>query len=528
MTFQAKALVRGLSWLCPLLFPLFFLFFSCSGSSGGGDVEATGSSVPVKWTVIAYIDGNNNLDITSLGSSFYIRKVQDMEKIGSTDDVKVVTMVSSKKTGNTAQYYHIEKHIDELPDNISSTQLENVGTVDMSDPVTLVNFVEFVLDREEYQAEHYMLIIADHGEGWKGICLDDAPNGVITMKELNSALTEINHKFDIIAFDACLMGMVEVAHEIAEFADYMVASQNVTWATIDLGYPEWLGNLVSEPDMDPVTLSKNIADAVYNEGIRRKMDVTTSVIELSKMQHLCSVLARFASDLATMPGTDPVHIQIARENCFEEQNAPHFVDLKQFAGNVKNDPYFADNIKQEADDVMNAITDSTVYIVGNVQYPRNGLSIYFPKLSNQFTPELKIEYADIKFKESNWYIFIDAYINTFGGVNGSTSNSLSGTVIWPGQTFSPNAFAFLDSSETDEFQMVCWANLDPATGAYTFNLQLDAPLTVSVWACDDLDGDGNLDALGFWDVNNDGVWSVDDMITIYPGEGPITGADIYL
>jgi len=76
---------------------------------------------------------------------------------------------------------------------------------------------------QNYPADNYALILWDHGSGWKnisllevtkGICWDVTNSDYLTTLELRSALFSIytsnNIKLDIVAFDSCLMGMIEV------------------------------------------------------------------------------------------------------------------------------------------------------------------------------------------------------------------------------------------------------------------------------------------------------------------------------
>ncbi|MEO0206181.1 MAG: hypothetical protein ABIL22_05860, partial [candidate division WOR-3 bacterium] len=92
-----------------------------------------GKEKKATWTIIAYMDGNNNLDISQNNTSFVISDAQEMETVGSSEDVEIIAMVSSLKKGGIAKYYHIEKFTNELPDSLSSPVLENLGTKDMSD-----------------------------------------------------------------------------------------------------------------------------------------------------------------------------------------------------------------------------------------------------------------------------------------------------------------------------------------------------------------------------------------------------------
>lgn len=79
---------------------------------------------------------------------------------------------------------------DELPDSVSSTILKDLGTKDMSDPTTLTNFIKYGI--ENYSADHYVLILDDHGGGWRGACYDEQ-NGagdLMSMPDIKKALSD--------------------------------------------------------------------------------------------------------------------------------------------------------------------------------------------------------------------------------------------------------------------------------------------------------------------------------------------------
>ncbi len=149
-----------------------------------------------KWTILAYMAGNNNLNISLNGNSYCIADAQEMEKVGSTDKVQIMVMIGSLKTGGICRYYHIEKYENEMPGSLSSTMIENLRTKDMSDKTTLQNFIK--AGKAKYPAENYMLIIDDHGGGWRGSCSDEQ-NGagdLMSMPDMRQALN---------TFHACLM-----------------------------------------------------------------------------------------------------------------------------------------------------------------------------------------------------------------------------------------------------------------------------------------------------------------------------------
>jgi hypothetical protein len=216
---QRRKKVKVLRYALVVLATAGLLAISCS--LFGGDSKA-------KWTIIAYYDGNCDLDISKNGNSWVVAEAQEAEQVGSTDDVQMIAMVGSVRLGGQCKYYRIEKNLNELPDSLKSTVLEELGTKAMSNPTVLTDFIKYATDK--YPAEHYMLLIKNHGAGWQGACLDQQNGGgaIMSMPQIRQALDTFH--FDIIAFDACLMGMCEVAYELRTKADYLVASQFVTYA----------------------------------------------------------------------------------------------------------------------------------------------------------------------------------------------------------------------------------------------------------------------------------------------------------
>jgi hypothetical protein len=106
----------------------------------------------------------------------------------------------------------------------------------MGDWKELVKFVKWA--HENYPAKHYFIATWNHGSGWNrkkltpnGISFDDHSGHHISTKELGLAMDEaakiIGHKVDILGNDACLLGMIEIATELADSVDYFVGSEEV-------------------------------------------------------------------------------------------------------------------------------------------------------------------------------------------------------------------------------------------------------------------------------------------------------------
>lgn len=383
---------------------------------GCGKKEPTGPKVPAtKWTIMGYFAGNNDLDVGNVGLSWAITEAQYMEKVGSTDQIKMLAQISSIKTGGLTRRYYVERK-DDYGENFSSKMLEDLGTVDMANPQILKNFVEWAI--ENYPAQHYMLVIMDHGAGWRGTCVDDLSGAgtMMTMPQMRQALE--GKKFDIVAFDACLMAMVEVAYELRDVADYVAASQNVAFAKT-FGWQEWLLSLSQNPDMEPYQLCKKICDAGYNAARDRETPLTMSVTDLSKIEGLAAPIDAFAQDLGGIFVDPQAAAQIidARGKARMMAFMPDFVDLYNFAQNIKQ-TNLPQAVKNEADDVIGAITAAVPYKKQTVIEPRGGLCIYFPDIQNIYEYQgqvvqmagYDIEYDRVAFgKDTTWKNFLKVY-----------------------------------------------------------------------------------------------------------------------
>jgi len=107
---------------------------------------------------------------------------------------------------------------------------------DMGSPDTFKAFVQWGM--EKYPAKKYAVVLWNHGSGWekkfdrfgtRGISYDDDSGNNLTVKQVGQVLGELSakagQKFEVIAYDACLMQMAEVADEATASANYQIASE---------------------------------------------------------------------------------------------------------------------------------------------------------------------------------------------------------------------------------------------------------------------------------------------------------------
>ena len=286
----------------------------------GGLLLVNASAFADDWTIMLYLNGDNNLE------NHVMTDINNIEANCPTANVNMLLMVD-RETAN-ADYNWTNPRIYEIKrdynsNSIGSTLRENLpeNDFDMGDPQTLADFGTMCVNA--YPADHYMLVVYNHGSGWhkgdkednKGISWDDTNGGNyigIANGELEYALGEIKNtigdNIDIVHFDACLMQMWEVMEAVRPNADFLIASEEngVTGSTDYAGYLTALNNNTS---MSPRTLAVEVESECSEK--------TNSLIELSKIPNLRIAVDGLA--LALMQAKDEGYgaaIETARNNAF--------------------------------------------------------------------------------------------------------------------------------------------------------------------------------------------------------------------
>jgi hypothetical protein len=238
-----------------------------------------------KWTVMVYLNAANNLE------PFGIEDMNEMESVGSTRDVNIVVECARFRgkqavkpnsaylsnpfsdfsgafyfgldsTPATRRYY-ILKDSDKV--RVQSVLLENVGETDAGRPEPLADFGKWAV--EKYPAEHYALVIWNHGGGWSGVSSDDNTHHGMDLPDVRWALEKIcektksqgKDKIDLVDFDACLMATIEVAYELAETTDFLVASQE-TEPGAGMQYTDYLKWITTYPESPSSSFAKNLVE----------------------------------------------------------------------------------------------------------------------------------------------------------------------------------------------------------------------------------------------------------------------------
>ncbi|MEK3762429.1 clostripain-related cysteine peptidase [Paenibacillus sp. FSL P4-0338] len=167
-----------------------------------------------------------------------------------------------------------------------------------SDPKTLKDFL--VWGKTVAPSERYILILWDHGYGTMGGFGADELNERKTMKvsELSQAIGSSDMYFDLIVFDACLMGTVETAYALRNQSKYLIASEDSTPAA-GLYYTTWIGALERNPQISTERVGRLILDSfTLHSGMEAKMQTTLSMLKLSQAESLVKAIEHAEFDLS--------------------------------------------------------------------------------------------------------------------------------------------------------------------------------------------------------------------------------------
>ena len=260
----------------------------------------------------------------------------------------------------------------------------------MTDPSNLTDFIKYCKDYCD--ADRNILIFWDHGGGSiSGYGYDEtkSSSSSMTLAKINTALSDANVKFDIIGFDACLMATLENALVCENYADYLVASEEVEPGT-GWYYTNWLTELSENPSIKTVDLAQTIIDDFVSANSSSSTGVTLSVIDLAELDG--KTFAESFNDFATsttnlVKSDDYKVVSDARAGVrqFSAQNRINQVDLVDLSKRIGTD---------EAEDFADILTNAVKYNRSTIT-SSYGVSIYFPYETTSSVKSATASYNEI-------------------------------------------------------------------------------------------------------------------------------------
>lgn len=342
-----------------------------------------------KWTVMVFLNAANDLD------QFSDLNVNQMERVANNPQVRFVLQwkrVQSLGFGApwTGTRRYLVSYDPDTQNNswsgVRSQLIQNMGTgVDMGSANTLRAFVQWA--KTNYPADRYVLILWNHGSGWRiqderygtrGFSFDDEFFTHIDTWQLGQALGELG-TLDIVSWDSSLMQMMEVAYEMPPNVTFMVGSEESPPAE-GLPYHLVFGPLRDNPDMTTEQLGQKFGQGMLSfYGETRK--ITQSMVRLSEKQTVASACDALANLLIqkNQGGALDAEIQAARNEAqaYSPSQTRWYRDLWHLAFKLKEKINDAE-IDAACDVVMAAVEQFVVHNAHNSLSPNShGISIEF-------------------------------------------------------------------------------------------------------------------------------------------------------
>lgn len=330
---------------------------------------------------IQYVEPLPELDIAGKRQAvidYLIQQGNDPDTIRQQADVTpdaVITRIYDNQLGMTFE----------------QTPVADLGEVDMGDPQSLVDFI--VWGAQNYPAQHYMLVIGSHGGGWRGIGPDEGDGeSMLDLPEIDAALTEAQsilgiEKFDIVGFDACLMGVTDVAATLIPHAEYVLASQEVIPSN-GWEYRNSIVAMQNNPDWDAFQVGANFIDNYmsYYAGPGARTKVGLSLVQTDQLPALLDSLTNFAQvveadpvELLSALGTARNNSQVFGASLGNRADTYSYIDLRDFMNWFSLQTSITEEAYNAAQAVIAAFDAAVVYSLADSRLPRaNGLAIYLP------------------------------------------------------------------------------------------------------------------------------------------------------
>ena len=286
-------------------------------------------------------------------------------------------------TGGTKRWHNFVSSSEDAIYELTSEGFVKAKTFNKSNlgyDTALANFLNYSYEYSKTDA--YDLVFWNHGLGVLGSISDEFTNDYLDLTEMTAAFQKSpfneENKLESIIFRTCLNSTIEVAATFAPYADYMIASEEVTIGMRGYNVLSYLNS--ASIDKDTIAYGQTYIEAYKNqvEGIDPfgSVDSTYAIIDLNKVPTLVEMMDGFFSkidvsrkynELARMRST--MHQYGVESNGVSEYDT---VDLYELIDNLKSYD------EKEATKIENYLKNEVVVYNWATNTHSNGLSVYFP------------------------------------------------------------------------------------------------------------------------------------------------------
>lgn len=349
---------------------------SSTSNTSQTEPSSTDTREPKDKTLFIYMCGSNLETKKGLAG----KNIDEILSSKISDDMNIVIETGG---ANDWQSYDIDSNAISRYEVIDGklSLVEKLDNASMGDKGTLSDFL--IWGQEKFPSEHNMFIFWDHGAGpTEGVCFDENYDfDSLTLNELSSAFEKagLSKKFDIIGFDACLMASIETAAIVKDYADYMIASEEIEPSG---GWDYKALTEAFSSDKESLEVGKIVCDSYMEKCKANGKDIlsTLSVFDLSYTDEM---LRQFEfttkSIIENETGTSQfsnVLFAMRKSEKFggssSYQGSSNLIDLVNFVTNV------LENESTNAVDVYITQSQFIPYSVNGGTRKTRGVSFFYP------------------------------------------------------------------------------------------------------------------------------------------------------
>ena len=322
-----------------------------------------------EWTILVYIDGDNNLEAAAIDD------LNEMEAVQLPPEVQVAVLVDRAPGYDTTNGNWTDTRVGIVQQDADrytiSTPLTSWGEMNVGSPATLQQFVNWGI--VTLPADYYALVLWDHGGATYGSMWDDT-NGedFLSLAELRQALAGAADQIDVLGFDACLMGTAEVMHAVGDYVDYLVASEE-TEGFDGWDYTDLFRDLTAQLPLTPEQFA-----AVTAESAEDDASIDTLSATHAADGSLSAAIGDFVDAVALNVTDADWDAMVNARNAAPAFAYDEFRDLGGFMAGIVQRLGTGSPIGAAADEVLDALA---LTVIHNYSWPGaggTGLSIYLP------------------------------------------------------------------------------------------------------------------------------------------------------
>lgn len=290
----------------------------------------------------------------------------------------------------------------------SNRSLQHVHNASMGDPESLAFFLAYI--NKKYQYDRIFLIFIGHGQAYTGM-LFDQNHGYdgLTIGELTEGLGSWD--INLIGFDSCMMGCLEVLSALSPSASYIIASEESEPAD-GWPYKPWIAYISAHPNESVEQYAKILTDEYMRTPGQGK---TIALLNPKEADYLTQRLDRFAKDLHALAGDkagcDTVARILSKTQQFGRTGNGELeeatMDLYSFADEARfSVPY----LSKSAEEVLEGINRTVIFARHDAMVPgAHGVAILSPVLIN---PVFYEYYRESAFITPSWDRFLIRYLSS--------------------------------------------------------------------------------------------------------------------